>query len=614
MAYAYELEPQTGSPPVPSPAVAAPAPAPQQDGPVPSTPVSTLPAQAAGAGAAPAPAHTALTVGSHGQQVIEAQHKLNLVPSTPAPLVEDGQYGPITSAAVSAFQIARGAVATGLLDLATWALLDTAAAAAAVPVRAVLTPGMSHPDVGFCQQKLNALGARPRLSIDAQYGPPMNMPVMLFELFYVHRLPTGVIDAPAWAALDAAVAGGFVLPEGGVPVEQHTDNAAGATSLGTQRAGTSLHPVVGAGGLLDGPAVQELQQKLNTAGAAPALVVDGRFGPLTTAAVRAFQSGQVPALPATGVADAATWTALDAVAPTSTVGFVSRQWNEEVGGHQYGLTSLYSWEILPTKVQVTVEVNFTGLPAPAAWFSHVTSAWNKYKAVRDSPADSRDIDFRMVRGGGGDAMTVNVVGGTGRANAGTWFAADPNASATVPHEFGHLIGLADEYQQHPGDYQTVTGHEPPVGDAAGPPGMVPATVAGQLQTAMVARNDVAANTATVGAGLRPGAFAQRIVDTYATLPTVTVPAVLGSVGPPPVPAQPAVPLTGNLVRDLDSALPDTTPRYDTIQVLTYTSGSLMGDPSRVQDPHDHGTQPRHVQQFVDILAAALGGTWRAVAR
>jgi hypothetical protein len=34
----------------------------------------------------------------------------------------------------------------------------------------------------------------------------------------------------------------------------------------------------------------------------------------------------------------------------------------------------------------------------------------------------------------------------------------------------------------------------------------------------------------------------------------------------------------------------------------------------VQDPHDHGTQPRHVQQFVDILAAALGGTWRAVAR
>jgi hypothetical protein len=49
--------------------------------------------------------------------------------------------------------------------------------------------------------------------------------------------------------------------------------------------------------------------------------------------------------------------------------------------------------------------------------------------------------------------------------------------------------------------------------------------------------------------------------------------------------------------------------YDAIQVLTYTSGSLMGDPSRVRDPHDHGVQPRHVQEFADLVAAARGGTW-----
>jgi hypothetical protein len=49
--------------------------------------------------------------------------------------------------------------------------------------------------------------------------------------------------------------------------------------------------------------------------------------------------------------------------------------------------------------------------------------------------------------------------------------------------------------------------------------------------------------------------------------------------------------------------------YEMIQVLTYSSGSMMGDPSRVTDPHDHGVQPRHVQEFAD-LAAARGGSWR----
>jgi hypothetical protein len=47
-----------------------------------------------------------------------------------------------------------------------------------------------------------------------------------------------------------------------------------------------------------------------------------------------------------------------------------------------------------------------------------------------------------------------------------------------------------------------------------------------------------------------------------------------------------------------------------IQVLTYSSGSMMGDPSRVTDPHDHGVQPRHVQEFADLVAAARGGSWR----
>jgi hypothetical protein len=77
--------------------------------------------------------------------------------------------------------------------------------------------------------------------------------------------------------------------------------------------------------------------------------------------------------------------------------------------------------------------------------------------------------------------------------------------------------------------------------------------------------------------------------------------------------------TGNLVRDLESALPADTkatgPRkYNTIEVFTYSSGSLMGDPGRVNDPHDHGVQPRHVQEFIDILDRVKGGAWVAIER
>lgn len=559
--------------------------------------------------------HVVLQVGSHGEEVKQAQRKLSRVQASALPLVEDGEYGAITQAAVRTFQTTSGvAPANGVLGLDTWTRLDAAFAALPPPVRAVLGPGADNADVGFAQQKLNAVGATPRLAVNGVYDPAMVPAVLAFEVVVLHRLPTGIIDAAFWTALDNAVAGGFVALEGAsaTPVEQHTDSGT-ADARGVQNAGTSLHPVVGAGGITSGNSVRELQQKLNTAGASPALKVDGTFGPKTTTALQAFQSGRVPPLPATGVADVATWTAVDAASPGSTVGFVERRWGEEVGGARYGLTSRYSFQITDSRVLITVKVNFTGLAPPAAWFGHVPAVWNKYQAVRDAPTrKALPIDFEMVRGTGPEAMTIAVVAGTGRANAGRWFVADPNAASTVPHEYGHLVGLQDEYQLHPGDFVRVTGHEPPVGQTAAPPGQTPATVAAALQTAIAARNDVNARAAV--AGMSMGAWSQRVVAAYAALPTVAMPALPALVGPPPHPARAAATTTGNLARDLETSLRDTIDKYETIQVLTYSSGSVMGDPGRAADVHDHGAQPRHVAEFVAITGRALGGTWRAEAR
>jgi peptidoglycan hydrolase-like protein with peptidoglycan-binding domain len=571
------------------------------------------PAPGGGVGAPPAPA----AVGAHGEAVRDAQVKLSRLQASAQPLTEDGKYGPLTEAAVRTFQTSQGIPPTGVLDAATKTRLDTAYAALPPPVRTPLRLGSTGADVGFAQQKLNARGASPRLVINGVFDAGMTPAVIMFEIVVLRRFPTGTVDAAMWAELDK-VGGGFVAPEGAsaTQIEQNTPSGT-ANPLGPQVAGTSLHPLVGPGGLTRGPAVRELQQKLNTAGAAPPLVDDGVFGPLTTAALHQFQAGRVPPL-AAGPADKATWDALDAVAPASTVGAVERQWTEVMGGHLYGMTGAnaarYSWEIQKNRMLVTAKINFVGLPPPAAWFGYVAPVWNQYMGVETGSKKTMPIDFQIVRGAGGDAKTVQVHPGVDRANAGHWYVADPDAASTVPHEFGHLIGLQDEYQLHPGDYQRVTGHEPQVGDATGPGGPAPATVAASLRAAMMARNSANALAASNGAGVKAGAFAQQVVQEYAKIGPATVPAVAAVPGPPPVPGKPAVPLGADLLADLDASLPNDNDRYETIQTFSYTSGSIMGDPGRAPDSHEHGAQPRHIAEFVAILGRALGGTWEAKLR
>jgi hypothetical protein len=298
-------------------------------------------------------------------------------------------------------------------------------------------------------------------------------------------------------------------------------------------------------------------------------------------------------------------------APVTTVGFVDRQWLQQQGGLQTGMTgakaSKYSWRIAGNQIPCSAKIDFRNNPPSPDWAGFVTAAWNIYKAVSDT-GDEVDIDFQIVQGTGGDANVVNVNTGTGRANAGNWFLTDDKASATIPHEFGHLIGLRDECQVHPGDYREITGNEPPVGESDAPAdGATAEQVAQEVRDAIVAHDDQAGQNATVGRGIKMGAWAQRVVAAYAALPPVAVPEKL-----PPNP-RPAFTTTQTAIAtDIRKVMvppPNSVLGYEMIQVLTYSSGSMMGDPSRVTDPHDHGVQPRHVQEFAD-LAAARGGSWR----
>ena len=75
--------------------------------------------------------------------------------------------------------------------------------------------------------------------------------------------------------------------------------------------------------------------------------------------------------------------------------------------------------------------------------------------------------FDPVEGQSG--YPVQVIQGTGRSNEGQWYLGDTRTT-TAPHEFGHLLGLQDEYQVTKEHYEGVTGEEAPEGEWLGAKG------------------------------------------------------------------------------------------------------------------------------------------------
>ena len=575
----------------------------------------------AGAGGTPAApgaagtatAHPTLRRGSSGEGVRELQRKLNSAGASP-PLKVDGVFGPLTEGAVKAYQRGHSLGDDGVAGPATWRALEGPAGppggggggggtppAVAHPT---LSMGDKGPEVGVLQEKLNA-ALDWGLPVTASFDAATQWAVLNFQLQHLNDPPllaavvraAGVVGPETWALLDKLAPGGGTA--GGTEI--HVEHPGGGHPLGAPIG--SLHPKVGPGNVITGPAVEELQQKLNLHRAPlglPAVPADASFTPATGAAVLVFQA--LRGLPLTTIADEATWSALDAEVGVGTVGFVERSWNEEVGGHQYSMTgasaSRYSWRLGASSIEITAKVNYLGSAGNPQWPTHVANAWNAFKAVEATTGTELQINFNLVPGAGPDAHDVTVVAPptTGRANAGQWYFADPNAASTIPHEFGHLIGLVDEYQQSAADYVKSTGHEAYVGAATAADGASANTVAVEQRGAVLAKSSAQASNSVTTHGIKEGAFARSVVQEYDNLYS-----------------------GADLVKDLDVNLPadpagGPIPKYDTIQVFTYTSGSLMGDPARHPDPHDHGVQPRHVMEFVEIIQKARGGTWKVVAR
>jgi len=502
---------------------------------------------------------------------------------------------------------------------------DAGTDAATTPAAPAETRHELHPgdgpgvDVGELQQKLNATeAATPPLRITAMYTEATTAAVLSFQAN--HALPaTGIADIPTWSSLDTLAPS--VVRNGRIVV----DAPGGANPLGPPEGAT--HPTIRAGSR--GPAVEELQQRLNNAptGDVPTLLeTDGKFGPLTRKAVVEFQTAHPP-LATDGVVGPATWAKVDLVPGAVSVGRVEFSSSERVEGNTYGGDTRYTWRLTDDALEVTVNINFTGLsshPQVAVWLGQIRTVWNTFKFVDDTtPGKSLTLRFvaNQQQPGDNDVRVYSAAPGTPqfRSDSGDWNVQDPDGGL-APHEFGHLIGLQDEYRLGADVYRRETGEEALIGEVTGD--APPQDIADALWTAVNSspKPDRAKKARDVVSGhsLRQGGFSQRVAEAYEQTHSGDMlrEDFVANVGYKVVPNP-----GGSIDLDIAARLPGQADEARVTNPFTYTNRSLMGnmqslnapqDAGGVTSAHDHPVEERHVRHLLALVQANRPGSWRLV--
>ena len=271
----------------------------------------------------------------------------------------------------------------------------------------------------------------------------------------------------------------------------------------------------------------------------------------------------------------------------------------------------FEYVLQQRELTVRVPVEFkpdAGVTVPITlWQSQIDKTWNKFAAV-ESGGQKIPIRFGIEdRAGADKSIRVkdnkvhNKQSLEDRANAGMWF--PKMDDTTAPHEFGHLVGLQDEYQRTHGDYRKITGEDKT--GHANPTSRTAPEIAVDLHNALyledATRRAEEATTLLASVGLivggrmiaEQGDFAQEIQTAYDAK------------------------YSGVFSKSLVEAMRDKLPegkKWVIQSVFSYASRSIMGDPNILGgiEPHDHAVEPRHLEEFVRIVRGAYPGlTWAA---
>ncbi|MGH9134027.1 MAG: annexin, partial [Ilumatobacteraceae bacterium] len=263
------------------------------------------------------------------------------------------------------------------------------------------------------------------------------------------------------------------------------------------------------------------------------------------------------------------------------------------GGTTVG-EGLFDWTLVGDLLDVRVPIDFEpaeGVTAPyATWNGEIDGIWNQFAVVEPGGRKIRLV-FSMINDSSA-SRTVEVVKnktpGTwtpdDRANAGMFF--EVMQSTTVPHEFGHFIGLPDEYQRTHDDFIDITGTTKT--GPANTSGDTEAEIADELHTALhlddQPKRRIEARKVLTAAGLivtgipQQGDFAQEVMTQYDDRHGT---------------------LKDDLIDQLDADV-DSGDRWLLQTVFSYASATVMGNPT-IFGIHTHPVEPRHLREFVSIV-------------
>ena len=485
-------------------------------------------------------------------------------------------------------------------------------------------------DIAQLQQALNAAvpSGKP-LRVTGMFDADTEAKVTAFQKA-INVPGNGIADKRTWWNLDKRAP--RVTRQGRRTVlGPGQGDASGRPEQGT------IHPTIKFGS--KGPAVEELQQKLNTVPSKDVsiwLSTHGKFDKTTRIGVIEFQKSRTPPLEAKGVVGKKTWAALDAVAGPVTVGREDYRWDQRAEGTITGSDTKFTWRLLPDRLQITVNIKFTGASKDdmvETWRKDITDIWNAFKFVDGSkPSKSLLLEFVVGSGTPVDASvkvhkTPKDAVDIPRSDAKNFHTGDKR-KGLAPHEFGHLIGLQDEYNKAPEMYEAVTGEQAPTGDVDAPKNkkgedVDPLVIAKEMRKAVSGSwsgRGTRAAAVVAKYGLTQGGFAQRVALAYekeyaGKLLRHDFKEGVGYVNV----KDPA----GTMGNDLAARIPgsfDKAPgEAQALEPFLYTNRGIMGSMKEVSeptgiDPHDHPVAERHVRHFLQIVQANKPGSWRTVRR
>jgi peptidoglycan hydrolase-like protein with peptidoglycan-binding domain len=178
--------------------------------------------------------------GATGPKVAEVQRLLQAAGIPTGPV--DGDFGPMTQAAVRRFQQARGLAVDGVVGPKTWEALRGAGGASRTPTaRPVLREGDMGADVEVLQRQLLRHGFTPG-DIDGQFGPQTRRSLVAFQRAKGLNAD-GVAGPSTWLALEGQVTPRPVRPVVGADVRSRILDIA-RREIGTLESGNNRGAVL----------------------------------------------------------------------------------------------------------------------------------------------------------------------------------------------------------------------------------------------------------------------------------------------------------------------------------------------------------------------------------